>query len=206
MSTFHIDKPDTFLKKIVAETFPSYTGRKFKLSTDIPSRLDSYWSGGSKDSFAFFCLATGKSAGVRTNHPFFEAGQPSDLDELPNGLILVQHTCFRGRDLGITVYANQADLAQMLPESTELTEDERIVLVYTRSLKSSYNGIKNHRFHSARGEIGITAERWEAAKASLIGIKCLNKAGAITVKGRNAIEDIPVGYSGRERLKLLKDG
>lgn len=187
MPTFHIDKPDAFLKKIVKATFPGYKGRKFQLSTDIPTNLDSYWSGGSKDSYAFYCLGTGKAADVHTNHPFFEAGQPRELDELPRGIIIVKHTYFCGKDLGITIYANQEDLAPMLPEKTALTEDERIVLKYTKSLKPSYNGISNYRFYSARGETGITAERWEAAKKNLIAIKCLNKAGAITAKGRNAI-------------------
>ena len=188
MSTFHIDKPDPFLKRIVAATFPRYKGRKFKLSTRIPTSLDSYWYGGSKCSYAFYCLDTGKTFDVHINHPAFEANQPRDLEELPRRIIIVEHSYFCGRDMGITIYANQADLAPLLPEQTELTEDERIVLKYTRSLKPSYNGISNYRFHEAQRSTGITAERWEAAKASLIGIKCLNKAGAITAKGRNAIE------------------
>lgn len=193
MPTFHIDKPDAFLKRIVAETFPRYKGRKFKLSTDIPTDLSSYWDGGSKDSYAFYCLDTGKTFNIHTNHPIFEAGHPRDLEKLPGRIIIVEHSYFCGRDMGITIYANQADLAPLLPEKTELTEDERIVLKYTRSLKPSYNGISNYRFHEASRSTGITAERWEAAKANLIVTKCLNKAGAITVRGRNAIEDIPPG-------------
>ena len=56
----------------------------------------------------------------------------------------------------------------------------------TCSLKSSYGGVSNYRFHEARRYTGITAERYEAAKASLIARKLLNKAGAVTVEGQNA--------------------
>jgi hypothetical protein len=73
-----------------------------------------------------------------------------------------------------------------LPAPTELTEDEEIVLVATRSLKASYGGVSNYRLSEARRYTGIDLHRWETAKAMLIAKKLLNKAGAITVEGRNA--------------------
>lgn len=187
MSTHWIDKPDETLRKIIAATFPSYRGRKFKLSTDIPTRIDSYWSGGSKSSFSFYELSTGKVLDVASNHPFFEAGNPRELDGLPPGIILVKHSIFCGKDMGITVYANSGDLTPMLPPKAELTPHEKTVLEYTRSLKSSYAGIKNYRFVEAKRSTGIKLEEWEAAKATLIEKKLLNKRGAITPAGRNAI-------------------
>lgn len=57
----HIDKPDEFFTKMVKTCFPSYNGRKFKLSFDVPSNLSSYWDGGSKTSYVFYELATGKT-------------------------------------------------------------------------------------------------------------------------------------------------
>jgi len=187
MSVFYIDKPDPFFRKIVSATFPEYTGRKFKLSTDIPDRLDSYWDGGTRETFVFFCLDTQRHAGVKSNHPLFERGNPNVLEVLPFRILLVKHSILRGKDAGITVYANKEDLAPLLPEATQTSEDEQIVLRFTSRLKSSYNGIKNYRLHLAKRDTGITEERWEVAKASLIASKCLNKAGAITPKGRNAI-------------------
>lgn len=66
-----------------------------------------------------------------------------------------------------------------------LSDDERTVLRYTQSLKSSYAGIKNYRFSESNRETGITLERWDAAKKNLIAGKFLNAVGAITDKGRN---------------------
>lgn len=187
MSTHHIEKPDATVRKIVNATFPSYKGRKFKLSTDIPSRLNSYWNGGSRDYFSFYELSTGKVLDVGSNHPFFEAGKPRDLEELPPGIVIVKHSIFCGKDMGITIYANASDLAPMIPPKAELTPHEKVVLKYTRSLKSSYAGIKNYRFHEAKRKTGIKLDEWEAAKAALIEKKLLNKRGAITAAGRNAI-------------------
>lgn len=188
MTVYHIDKPDSFFMAIVKATFPSYTGRKFKISTLVPLRLDSYWDGGSKDSFAFYCLPTTNIATVKSNHPAFEPNNPSKLDKLPRGMLLVKHNYFRGKDMGITVYVNKEDISDMmLTEPSNITPDDRIVLGYTSGYKSSYAGIKNYRFHEAHRSTGITEEQWNTAKAFLIVSKHLMKNGAITPKGRNAL-------------------
>ena len=184
---YHIDKPDETIKKIVGATFPEYRGRKFKLSTDVPKCLNSYWSGGSRDYYAFYELATGKQFSVASNHPFFEKHNPRDLDGLPAGVVLVKHSIFCGKDMGITIYANSEQITPLLPPKQEVSENEQVVLKFTRSYKSSYAGIKNYRFHEAHRETGISAEDWEQAKKTLIEKKLLNKAGAITPAGRNAL-------------------
>ena len=189
MSTHHIDKPDAFLMKMIKTCYPSYNGRKFKIDTDTPSQLRSYWAAGSKDNFIFYELATGKIAPVHSNHPFFEADQPTRLKKLPVGFVIVKHSIFCGKDMGITVYGNIENINPLLPAKEELTTDEDAVLYFTRSLKSSYAGIKNYRHHEAQREMGITIERWEIAKTELIKKKLLNKRGAITPAGRNAVGD-----------------
>jgi len=182
----YIDRPDATVKAIVAASFPGYRGRKIALSTDVPKRLSSYWDGGSRDSFAFVELATGKAASVHSNHPFFEKGQPSELEALPAGFVLVMHSICCGKDCGITIYANADQIMPLLPAATsELSADEKRVLYYTRSLKSSYAGISNYRQH----ESGLSVEVWNAAKDSLISKGLLNKAGAITSSGKNACPD-----------------
>jgi hypothetical protein len=64
----------------------------------------------------------------------------------------------------------------------------------TAGLKSSYGGIPNLRYYESHRRTGITQERWDNAKAACIAAGLLNKAGAITVKGRNAISDKPLPY------------
>jgi hypothetical protein len=113
-----------------------------------------------------------------------------DKTPLAPGLICVEHTYFCGKDAGLRFHVHPSGLdPRLLPAKTEdLTNDERIVLYATRSLKSSYNGVKDYRFHAANQDTGITRDRWEAVKTALIERKLLNKAGAITVDGKNAIQ------------------
>lgn len=87
-----------------------------------------------------------------------------------------------------------------LPCHVELTVDEKIVLSATRSLKSSYNGLSNYRFHEASQTTGITQARWGAALGSLKARKLLNAAGAITDEGKNAI-----GWTDLRSLKQALD-
>ena len=56
--------------------------------------------------------------------------------------------------------------------------------------------INNYRFHEANRETGIDSGSWASAKAALIGRKLLNRAGAITVSGKNA-----AGHGGLYELK-----
>ena len=188
MQTYFIDKPDESIKAIVSKCYPSYRGKKFQLSTSIPNRLDSYWDGGSKTSYVFFNLADSNVMRVGSNHPMFGADKPRELSHLPDGVLIVAHSIFCGKDSGITIYANGIDLKPMLPESSnDLNRYHKIVLAATAGLKASYGGIKNFRFKEARNETGISWDQWESAKSELISKKLLNKAGAITASGRNVI-------------------
>jgi hypothetical protein len=110
-------KCDKVIRKIVSATFPEYRGRTFRLSTEVPHRLDSWWDGGSRNYYAFYHLDQERSLPVHSNHPMFEKNQPRVLKQLPLRTVLVEHCYFCGNDLGITIYANQADLALLLPEN-----------------------------------------------------------------------------------------
>jgi hypothetical protein len=81
-----------------------------------------------------------------------------------------------------------------LPPAGELLEDEKIVLAAIRSLKSSYAGIPNYRFHCVHKKTGITLERWNEVKESLTKKGYLNKAGAITPNGKNVLESVCPNY------------
>jgi len=185
---YYISKTDPLIKEIIRRTFPEYKGRKIRISTDIPSRLDSYWDGGSRDYYAFCSLDEKKAFSVPSNHPLYEGKNPRTLKRLPERILLVRQSIFCGKDLGITIFVNESDMTKFLPENNNnLPEDEKTVLEFTSGLKSSYAGISNYRFYEARASRGITLERWNEAKASLIQKKLLNKAGAITPNGRNAL-------------------
>ena len=88
MNSYHVSKPDEIMKTAARKI--GYSGRKFKISSSIPSRLDSFWDGGSRDYYYFYQPATGEILPVGSNHPEFEADQPRELKRLPEGLILIE--------------------------------------------------------------------------------------------------------------------
>lgn len=185
---YYIDKIEGDIKDMIQTCFPSYRGKKVSLSTMIPTRLDSYWDGGSKRSYVFYELATKKTYNVASNHPMFDKGAPNKLDKLPKGIVIVSHSYFCGKDMGIEIYVNADDMAPMLPETTnKLINNEKIVLEFTSRYKNSYGGESNIRYKEAYYRHKITQEDWNKAKESLINNKLLRKNGSITPAGRNAI-------------------
>lgn len=176
---FHTNLPE--VSQIGLAAFPDYRGKKF--SVDVfkgPMRLDSYWDGGSKNSFAAVDLETLRAGAVPENYNM-------GAEVLPNNIAIVKHTIFSGKDLGLTIYVNATNISKSLPQPTdELSWAENVVLVATRSLKSSYGGISNYRFYDANRTVDITKEEWDTARESLIQKGLLNKSGALTNNGRNS--------------------
>lgn len=167
-------------RRALAASFPSYKGRKFTLRFEDQVEVNNIWQDGSKTDTVF----------VRLDN--FERYVPPDTYRtgtltvrIPEGIVAVQHTIFRGDDMGIDFIVPESASRLFPMPSAELTTDERIVLVATAELVSSA------RFAEANSKTGITQDRWSAAKATLIGRKLLNKAGAITPAGLNAIEGGP---------------
>lgn len=188
----YVDIKDASIAPIARTAFPNYNGKTCKVDNFRPMRVNSYWDGGSKDEFALIDLATKQQWRIPTSHPHFDR-QPNgsavgilECNELPPNCALVRHSIFCGKDAGLTIFVRPDNLAPLLPMKVELTDDEQRVLVCTRSYKSSYAGISDYRFKQSK----MTPESWEAAKSSLICKKLLNKAGAITDAGRNAISDV----------------
>ena len=191
------------VQPIISATFPNYTGTKVEVrpAHEAPQELRSYWDGGSRNSYAFYNLDTRQTLSVHSNHPSFEPTHPSQLAELPAHVVLVEHIIFCGKDLGLRLYGH---LAHLLPApSAEVSQEEKIVLTATRSLKNSYGGKTGIRKHEAMRETGITAEAYDTAYQSCIAAGYLNTAGAITVKGKNIADRLRLeslrmpGYKGR---------
>ena len=110
---------------------------------------------------------------------------------------IVRHTIFRGKDMGLTFYIHPDNAAQLLPApAAELPPVQKLVLKYTKERKASYNGQDRYamaasdwRYYGKDWQLDAMPSRddWQAAKEALIVAGYLNKAGAITVKGKNAI-------------------
>ena len=188
MRTFHIEKPDAFYSQLVSRTFPGYRGRKFRLEAhDNPAfsmNLNSYWSGGSRDYFQLINLSTMQTLPIPQNGTMFD---DNDLREvpIPEGIAVVEHSIFCGKDCGITVHISAANAAKLLPASTcEASDNEKIVVNFSH-LKNSYAGRNDNRWYEANRATGITRDQWEVARESCIAKGFLNKAGALTCAGRN---------------------
>jgi hypothetical protein len=182
----HIQTPE--VKELAAKAFPEYSGKRFEVEPfKGEMQLYSCWNGGSRDYWSFVNLASNKVAPVPENGtPWSNGGKIFRCGRLPENIALVRWS--RGRFESITIYLHPSNIrADMLPAPTELSWAEKVVLTATRSLKSSYAGIKNYRAVEAKQQTGITLPEWESAKAQLITRGMLNKAGAITDTGRNAI-------------------
>ena len=186
----HISTPE--VKELALKAFPEYRGKKFRvegLELKAPRSLTSYWSEGCRDYWALVNLSNGRVFHVPENGtPFANSGKSFQIGNLPIGIALVNRS-YSGNFESITISVHPNNLNRMaLPSVPELSENEKMVLKYTRSLKSSYAGISNYRFHEANRETGISLSVWEQTKATLISKGLLNKAGAITESGRNAVQ------------------
>lgn len=188
--TIHLNYTDDLARR--AAQIMGYSGRHFELEiTETIQLKNTYWDGGTRSQYTAINLATGQRASLPTIAPI-QLGFDYSKDPInhrrmtiPPGTAMLELRT--GQYTYLTIYIHPDNAPKYLPANTdELTNDEKIVLYYTSSLKSSYAGIKNYRLHEAHNRTGIEAEQWNAAKARLIEKKLLNRSGAITPEGRNA--------------------
>lgn len=199
--THYLQHDDPIARQIAAKCFPSYSGKMFAVSVvESGMRTDSCWQGGSRNYWAVLQLSTMTVGYIPENGSGFGRYKQAIDTPLPApDFALVRHSIFCGKDTGIHIYLHADNGALMLPKPVEISWAEKVVLVATRSLKSSYAGISNYRFVEAKKDTGITAEEWETAKAALILRGLLDKRGAITVDGRNSAGDCYLNLSSLAR-------
>lgn len=186
MNTVYLRRSDPTVERIIQATFPSFTGQKVEaIVTDSVTFHSTQWDEGYKRDYRILRLSDMKSLTI-PEAPFMQRSPDHETAvQLPDGFVVVVYV--HTRLDRIEIISSAGNITPLLTQEVVLSEDERTVLIATRSRKSSYAGVSNYRFHEARRARGITLDRWEAAKAALIEKKLLNKAGAITVEGRNAV-------------------
>lgn len=185
--TTYLKRTDPTVDAIITAAFPCFTGQDIAAEVQDTVRFTgTEWDEGNKRDYAVVRLWDRKVERI----PSECYGDPSAFHRsshtIPQGFVVVCWARY-GLRQNIRIMGPAANITPMLAAPVELTADERLVLVATRSRKSSYAGVKNYRFVEARRAKGITLERWESAKASMITRGFLNRAGAITVEGRNAV-------------------
>ena len=189
MSTIYLEGNDETGRLIALAGFPSYSGRKFKVEVhknDSKFEIDLGMSGGTYSRFAFVKLDTMTGVNVHDMpglNQYFGNGfnRMATPFQMPEGFAIIEHASFCGKDSGLTIHLLEANATKLLPAPVELTDLERSVLKATWSLKASYMG------RSRQQESGIPLADWTAASETLKAKGLLNKAGAITPAGKNAI-------------------
>lgn len=187
MSPIYLRRSDETVKEILSLTFPEYRGTQIKAVVSDRVRLyNTQWDEGNRREYQFLDLRTKRVVPI----PEAPYTKSSPIHENPIAIepgIVVVVLVQAGSRSYLEIISPAENIQPLLESPQSLSDDERTVLAATAGFKSSYQGISNYRFHEARRATGITLERYESAKSSLKEKKLLNKAGAITPEGRNAL-------------------
>jgi hypothetical protein len=107
---------DPLVKRIVCATYPAYRGRKITLvSQSYPLDCKSYWEGGSCSYFTFLRLDTFQRAEMPAQSAFDTQIQGAESVMLPENIACVEHCFFCGKDLGLRIHVNPANVTKLLP-------------------------------------------------------------------------------------------
>lgn len=186
-------------KTIALKAYPGYKGHKFSYHICKSYINDqSYWDGGSRTYYQYINFGSKEQLEVleTTKHTFHTARKIG----LKPGWACVTHTVYCGKDQGLTVYFHP-DNADLIPKKAELTDNEKVVLIATATLKNSYGGRSNIRFHEAHRDTRISQDDWDTTKEALIKKGLLLKNGGITSEGRHAVESMSLSELG-ENMKV----
>ncbi|MDE2232513.1 MAG: hypothetical protein KGJ90_00075 [Patescibacteria group bacterium] len=182
-------------KQVPAHLKGTYAGKSFRAvvceQVTIPMTAG-LWHGESRETYRLVRLSDGKELPVNDDNAApWDRSRKETIVKLEPGFAIVEHSHFCGKDMGLRFYLHPSNATAFLPATVELTPLESMVLDATASLKSSYMGkdryemtVENLRWQKDASIPSRT--QWDEAKASLIERGLLNKAGAITVAGRNA--------------------
>jgi hypothetical protein len=188
MSTYYIERKDLtgIAKVIVEKAYPEYNGNRFKIEVRDTFIPDQSWSGGSRTTWKLFKRIDGSmfNPGTSLSSGIFNPKEAFQSQEIPKGCLLVQHSIFCGKDMGITVVVRTDEFdTNLLPASkhNDLSRNELIVLIAIRSYISSA------RKKNALMETNITSAEYDAAITSLINKGLLRSNKSITTEGKNIV-------------------
>lgn len=169
----------------IHKCFPN-VGQEVEIrKAQLPMMVNSFWDSGQKHTYVFFDLVEGTTFEVKSNHPIFDAGNPSMVSVLPDNVVIVEEHSFHGKR-SYTIYASDQNLVKLIKahSNEEFTFEEKVVLYATRAIISSA------RVREARIETDISEKDYMSAKESLITKGYLNARGALTLNGKNAAQDL----------------
>ena len=120
------------IKQLLASVMPSYKKHNVFLSEFHPISINSYWDGGSRNTYILVNLADRKTQLLPTStHPYLDVAskgmQGEDefvsvdnrgnitLKQLPEGFALIEAGTFCGKPATAHIFLNSANMTKMLP-------------------------------------------------------------------------------------------
>jgi hypothetical protein len=103
---------------IVLGSFPEYRGRKFRLyASETVILSDLNWSGGTRSQYRAVTLDGFPVGNTDKYNQVAPWNNPAEgqVVPIPQGIVVVEHVLFCGKDLGLKVWANPADMPKLLP-------------------------------------------------------------------------------------------
>lgn len=172
----HTDSKDVLA--LVKRAHPRFTGKSCKVEVYKPIVPASYWSGGYRDYYALVRLNDSDEVlPVRENGSGF-VRDTGVLPNIPKETALIKFTL--GPRCSATVFVNPENMPAALPDSLELSTIEQTTLNAIRCFKASYR----------REWLALRDIMLDKVIPSLYEKGLVNKAGAITVKGRNLAQSV----------------
>ena len=176
---------DKFVQEVCKTAFPSYNGRKLKINHGCEKiSMRSYWSDGSRNYFVVLRLQDNKFLNVPVGHPFFNNLTGVDDWMIQEGFVVVEHTIFCGKDLGLTIHTPSTTQFLLSGEKIELTRVQKMVLEWIVGLTSAGRQDSMMRYHFPKKLYSMICEELQE-----MGLVKINKAGSVskTLDAKNLI-------------------
>src|SRR5947209_2352229 len=108
------------VNQIVRGTFPSFKGRKIRVYTSETVTLsDLNWSGGTRSQYRAVTLDGAAVGNVDRYNQVAPWANPVEgvTVPIPAGVVVVEHTIFCGKDMGLRIWTNPEDMPKLLQYS-----------------------------------------------------------------------------------------
>lgn len=110
--SIRVKKPD--IAPILEVTFSDYHGRKFRVvPTERVTFYDTNWGGGTRNYYIAVQLESGRVSIPNIPAPWNNPMEGATVD-VPEDVVIVEHSIFCGQDTGITIYAHPSRLPKLL--------------------------------------------------------------------------------------------
>ena len=80
-----------------------------------PLNVKSSWEGGSRSYFTFLRLDTFEQAAMPAQSGYDAQIRGADAITLPENVACIEHSIFCGKDAGIRIHVNPANITKLLP-------------------------------------------------------------------------------------------